>query len=46
MMNRCLGERRDIKLIVSVSFGTCALFKRKGKSCSDGEASSCWLEHA
>ena len=39
------GECGEAKLIVSVSFGTRALFKWKGKSCSDSDASSCWLEH-
>ena len=39
------GECGEAKLIVSVSFGTRALFKWKGKSCLDSEASSCWLEH-
>ena len=39
------GECGEAKLIVSVSFGTRASFKWKGKSCSDGEASSCWREH-
>ena len=39
------GERGEAKLIASVSFGIRAHFKWKGKSCSDGEASSCWLEH-
>ena len=33
------GEIGMEKLIVSVSFGTQAVSKRKGKSCSDGEAS-------
>ena len=33
------------KLIVSVSFGTSALFKWKGKSCPDCEASLCCLGH-
>ena len=42
MMSRCLGGW-EAKLIVSVSFGTKALFKWKGKSCADGEASLCWL---
>ena len=37
------GKCGEAKLIVSVSFGTRAL--RKGKSCPDSEASSCWLEH-
>ena len=39
------GERRDAKLIVSVSFGTQALFKWRGKSCLDSDAGSCWLGH-
>ena len=33
------------KLIVSVSFGSHASFKWKGKSCSDGEVSSCCIGH-
>ena len=33
------------ELIVSVSFGTHALCKWKGKSCSGGDASSCCLGH-
>ena len=33
------------KLIVSLSFGSTALFKWKGKSCPDGDASSCYLGH-
>ena len=33
------------QLVVSVSFGARALFKWKGKSCPDSEASSCWLYH-
>ena len=33
------------KLIVLVSFGTQALFRWKGKSCSDSEAHLCWLDH-
>ena len=33
------------KLIVSVCFGSTALFKWKGKSCPDGDASSCYLGH-
>ena len=37
------GERRGTKLIVSVSFGTHALFKWKGKSCPCNEGNSCWL---
>ena len=39
------GERGDSKLIVSVSFGTRAPFRWKGKSCPDSEASSCCLGH-
>ena len=33
------------KLIVSLSFGSTALFKWKGKSCPDGDACSCYLGH-
>ena len=33
------------KLIVSVSFGSTALFKWKGKSCPDSEARLCCLGH-
>ena len=39
------GERGEAKLIVSVSFGTPALFKWKGKSCSNNDGNSCWLGH-
>ena len=47
MMSRCLGEREEgegggggtSKLIVSVSVGSHASFKWKGKSCPDGEVS-------
>ena len=39
------GECGEAKLIVSVSFGTHALSRWKGKSCPDGEASSCCLDH-
>ena len=35
------GERWESKLIVSVRFGTEALFKWKGKCCPDGEAGTC-----
>ena len=43
MMNRCFeGES---KLIVSMSFGTQALFKWKGKSCPSNDGHSCWLGH-
>ena len=30
---------------MSVSFGPRALFQWKGKSCSDSDARSCWLDH-
>ena len=39
------GERGKAKLIVSVSFGTQALFKWKGKSCPNNDGHSCWLGH-
>ena len=39
------GERGEAKLIVSVSFGTQALFKWKGKSCPSNDSRSCWLGH-
>ena len=39
------GECEEVKLIVSVSFSTRALFKWNGKFCPDSEASSCWLGH-
>ena len=39
------GERGESKLIVSVSFGTQALFKWKGKSCPSNDGQSCWLGH-
>ena len=39
------GERGEAKLIVSVSFGTQALFKWKGKSCPSKDGHSCWLGH-
>ena len=45
MTSHCFGEPGMQKLIVSVSFGTQAVSKWKGKSCSDGEASSCCLGH-
>ena len=44
MMSSCLGVGTS-KLIVSVSFGSHASFKWKGKSCPDGEASWCCLGH-
>ena len=40
-----IGECGEAKLIVSVSFGTHALSSWKGKSCPDGEANSCCLDH-
>ena len=39
------GVRKETKLIVSVSFGTQALFKWKGESCPSNEGNSCWLGH-
>ena len=39
------GRAGTPKLIVSVSFGSHVSFKWKGKSCLDGEVSSCWLGH-
>ena len=39
------GERGEAKLLVSVSFGTRARIKWKGKSCPDSDAGSCWLDH-
>ena len=39
------GERREAKLVVSVSFGTQALFRWKGKSCPNSDANSCCLGH-
>ena len=37
------GECGEVKLTVSVSFGTRALFKWKGNSCADSDASCCWF---
>ena len=37
------GKCGDAKLIVSVSFGSSALFKWKRQSCSHNEAHLCWL---
>ena len=45
MMSRCLGWAGCSKLIVSVSFGSTALFKWKGKSCPDIDINSCYLGH-
>ena len=39
------GECGEAKLIVSVSFGTTALLKWKGKSCPDSEAHLCCPGH-
>ena len=39
------GKRGETKLIVSVSFGTQALFKWKGKSCPNNDGHSCSLGH-
>ena len=39
------GERGETKLIVSVSFGTSALFKWKGKSCPSNVVNSCFHGH-
>ena len=45
MVSHYLGERRKAKLIVSVSFGTQAPFKWRGKFGPDSDVSSCWLGH-
>ena len=39
------GGTGDPKLIVSLSTGSPVACKWKAKSCSDSEASSCWLHH-
>ena len=39
------GEAGCSKLIVSVCFGSPALFRWKGKSCPDGDVSSCYFGH-
>ena len=39
------GECGEAKLIVSLSFGTQALYKWKGKFCPCKEGGSCWLGH-
>ena len=39
------GEAGCSKLIVSVHFGSQALFRWKGKSCPDGDGRSCYLGH-
>ena len=45
MTNRCLESGGDAKLIVSVSFGSSALFRWRRQSCSDDEGHLCWLGH-
>ena len=39
------GEYGDAKLIVSVSFGSSAVFKWNGQSCPDDEGHLCWPGH-
>ena len=39
------GKCGDAKLIVSVSFGSSALFRWRRQSCSDDEGHLCWLGH-
>ena len=39
------GERGKAKLIVSVSFGSSAVFRWKGTSCPSNEGNWCWLGH-
>ena len=39
------GESGEAKLIVSVSFGSSALFHMAASVCSDDEAHLCWLDH-
>ena len=39
------GECGEAKRIVPVSFGTQALLRWKGKSCSDSGSSSCCIGH-
>ena len=47
MMSRCLGGRGGgtSKLIVSVSFGSSAVFRWRRQSCPGGEVKSCCLGH-
>ena len=45
MMNRCLESAGKQSSLFSVSFGTQALFKWKGKSCPSNDGHSCWLGH-
>ena len=39
------GECGDAKLIVSVSYGSSAVFRWRRQSCSDNEGHLCWLGH-
>ena len=39
------GECGDVKLIVSVSFGSSAVFRWRRQSCPDDEGHLCWLGH-
>ena len=39
------GERGEAKLIVSVSFGSSAVFRWTRQSCPDDEGHLCWLGH-
>ena len=39
------GKCGGAKLLVSVSFGSSALFRWRRQSCSDGEGHLCWLGH-
>ena len=39
------GKCGDAKLIVSVSFGSSALFRWRRQSCPDNEGHLCWLGH-
>ena len=39
------GECGDAKLIVSVSFGSSAVFRWRRQSCPDDEGHLCWLGH-
>ena len=39
------GKCGDAKLIVSVSFGSSALFRWRRQSCADDEGHLCWLGH-
>ena len=39
------GKCGDAKLIVSVSFGSFAVFRWRRQSCPSDEGRSCWLDH-